>query len=83
MARLGGECKLSVRGRAARIAVLIMFVTLTACSQIIPEIRLRDDYTGKSILQPGKVAEPVRRDQEGEPVLEETLGARLLRPFRR
>lgn len=83
MARIGGKCEVCVRGKAARIAALVMFVTLTACSQIIPEVRLRDDYSGKSILQPDKVAEPVRRDQEGEPVLEETLGARLLRPFRR
>lgn len=74
---------MTVRPRVTAAAALTMFLALTACSQFIPDFRLRDDYTGKSILQPNKVAEPVRRDAEGEPVLEESLGARLLRPFRR
>ena len=39
---------------------------LAACGGPI----LRDDYMGKSVLQPETLAQPVERDQQGNPILE-------------
>ncbi len=39
---------------------------LAACSESI----LRDDYMGKSWLQPDKVYQPVKHDDQGNPILE-------------
>jgi hypothetical protein len=50
------------------IAALVMF-SVSGCSELIPDFSLRDNYTGKSILQPGKVPKPIKRDAEGNPII--------------
>ncbi len=52
-------------------AVMVLALTATGCSEIIPDFNLRDSYFGKSILQPSKTAKPVKRDREGNPVIKE------------
>jgi len=45
--------------------MLALFATvLLGC-----DVNLRDDYTGQSVFQPGKTAQEVRRDQNGNPIL--------------
>lgn len=49
------------------VAVLLCLPLLGGCGELF---RVRDDYMGKAILQPNQVAQPVPRDERGEPVLD-------------
>ena len=46
--------------------ILLIFGGLAGCSESI----LRDDYMGKSLLQPDNVPGAVRRDEKGNPILD-------------
>lgn len=65
--------------RLTRGAILLACVAVVGCSQMLPGIPLRDDYMGKSFLQPGKVPRPVARDETGDPDLEQRREIRI--PF--
>ena len=65
--------------RLMRGALLLVFVAVVGCSQFLPDVGLRDDYMGKSFLQPGKVPRPVARDETGDPDLEQRREIRI--PF--
>ena len=65
--------------RLMRGAILLACVAVVGCSQMLPDIGLRDDYMGKSFLQPGKVPRPVARDETGDPDLEQRREIRI--PF--
>lgn len=65
--------------RLTRGVILLAFVAVAGCSQMLPEIGLRDDYMGKSFVQPGKVPKPVARDETGEPNLKQRREIRI--PF--
>lgn len=65
--------------RLVRGAILLAFVAVVGCSQMLSGISLRDDYTGKSFLQPGKVPKPVARNETGDPDLEQRREIRI--PF--
>ena len=58
------------RRRIARAIGIGCLLMLTGCAELLPNFSLRDDYFGKSILQPSRSAEPVARDGEGNPILE-------------
>jgi hypothetical protein len=69
--------------RAAPLAVLI--VILGGCSELIPD-GLRDDYLGKSLLQPDRVPAPVAHDNSGNPIFRDqrfpnAFTFRFLDPF--
>ena len=76
------------RRRLGRIALLTLLAPVIAgCSEIIPDLSLRDEYSGKSMLQPGRVPVTVERDAMGNPNLAErrfpsTFSFRFLNPFR-
>lgn len=59
---------LGLAARHAAFAILLWagFGGLAGCAESL----LRDDYMGKSILQPEAVVQPVRRDERGDPILE-------------
>lgn len=65
--------------RLMRGSILLAFVAVVGCAQILPDIGLRDDYMGKSFLQPDKVPRPVARDETGNPDLEQKREIRI--PF--
>ncbi len=65
--------------RLTRPAILLVFVAVGGCAQMLPEIGLRDDYMGKAFVQPGKVPGPVTRDETGDPELERRREIRI--PF--
>lgn len=65
--------------RLTRGAILLAFVAVAGCSQMLPDIGLRDDYMGKSFAQPSKVPKPVARDETGEPDLQQRREIRI--PF--
>lgn len=65
--------------RLMRSVMPLAFVAVVGCSQILPDIGLRDDYMGKSFVQPDKVAKPVARDETGDPDLERRREIRI--PF--
>jgi hypothetical protein len=75
------------RRKLRRVALIALLGPVIAgCSEIIPDLSLRDDYTGKSILQPGRVPATVERDALGNPILTErrfpnTITFRFLDPF--
>lgn len=48
------------------ISVLLCLALLGGCGELF---RLRDDYMGKTVLQPDQVAQPVPRDERGDAVL--------------
>ena len=48
---------------------MLALLGIAACDQITPDFSLRDDYMGKSFLQPDKVPQPVARDEQGAPIL--------------
>ena len=45
-------------------------IFLTAACSGVDEPLLRDHYVGKSILQPDKMTQYVKRDGQGNPILE-------------
>ena len=51
--------------------MLLAFFAVVGCAEIIPDVGLRDDYMGKSFLQPGKSPRPVARDESGNAELEQ------------
>lgn len=65
--------------RLMRGAILLALVAVVGCSQFIPDIGLRDDYMGKSFVQPDKAPKPVPRDERGEADLEQRREIRI--PF--
>ena len=48
----------------------VLLPGLAACNEIIPEFKIRDDYLGRSFLQPGKTSEPMEHDDDGNPLLD-------------
>ena len=52
--------------RLRRGAILLACVVVVGCSELIPDMGLRDDYMGKAFLQPDKVPRPVVRDETGD-----------------
>lgn len=65
--------------RLTRAAIVFAMVAVVGCAEIIPDISLRDDYVGKSLLQPGKIPKPVTRDEQGNAELEQRREIRF--PF--
>ena len=77
MHELSGMTRLGPR--LMRGAILLAFVAMAGCSEILPDFSLRDDYMGKSFLQPDKAPGPVARDETGNPDLERRRAIRI--PF--
>ena len=56
-----------------RIVLLLCGVSLlVGCAALVPTIR--DDYMGKSLLQPHKVPQPVEYDKKGNAIPQEKEG---------
>ena len=47
----------------------LFFFTISGCDQITPEVQLRDNYLGKKYLQPDRVSTTIKRDNNGNPIL--------------
>ena len=55
-----------------KIIILIIFCsTFFGCDQIIPKIELRDNYQGKTLLEPNSYDSFVTRDNLGNPIIRE------------
>ncbi len=70
--RSGAEAGEATHGMR-RLTVILLLLSLVAglgglagCGGSM----LRDDYMGKSVLQPDQLSQPVDRDERGEPILE-------------
>lgn len=59
----------NLRSLARPIALMCLASLLVSCAALVP--RLRDDYMGKSILQPNKVPKAIEYDEKGNAVVED------------
>ena len=53
-------------GRGAVLALVLAAFALGACEMLATEF-VRNEYWGKSFLQPGKIQQPYFRDEYGNP----------------
>ena len=77
--------------KMARLARTAFFgaagiLLLGGCAELIPDFGVRDDYLGKSIVQPDRVPRFVAHDELGNPIIgdrrfPDSLAFRFFDPF--
>jgi len=58
-------------GALGPTGVVAFALMLGACSEIVPQFELRDDYMFKRFIQPNRVVGDVERDELGNPIVPE------------
>ncbi|MSO65815.1 MAG: hypothetical protein EXQ85_08485 [Alphaproteobacteria bacterium] len=57
------------RHHVARALAVTAAIALAGCAELIPKFELRDDYMFKRYVQPSRISEPPRHDEQGNPIL--------------